>query len=176
MKKLFFTITACSVLLSCEKSINDSAQQEYVFGLQLSSHQLSLDYINLNTFELTSYSLPVQSGIFYRGTFDGNNNYYVSVSDTIYEIDITDNSIRRKFISPDTLLYLFNDTDKKLLTGVSRKNDTIGIVKISLTTGDQSFTKTSLVSDPVSFVTDAVYNTNDGTLIINVDNRKDLGF
>lgn len=169
MRRLAFIITASLFLLSCEKN-SDNTQQEYLFGLQLSSHQLSFDYINMNSCEITNHSLPIQSGILFRGTFDGLNNYYASVGDTIYEINITENNIIRKFTSPDTLLYIFSDIDKNLLIGVSINNDTVGIYKLSLTTENQSFIKTGLISNSASFVTDVVYNTNDETLIIKIGN------
>jgi hypothetical protein len=170
MKKFIILFTIGLFLLGCERN-KDEDPQEFVFGLQLASNQLSFDYINLSNCEITNHSLPIQSGVLFRGVFDENSNYYASVADTVYEINIADNTINRKFNSPDKLLYIFNDFDRQYIIGVNIINDTVGIYRLSLQTENQSFIKTNLISDSDSFISDVVYNSNEETLIIKIGNE-----
>jgi hypothetical protein len=169
MKKVIIIFLTSIVLISCGKE-KDSNPQEYVFGLKFNSYSLDLSYLNLNSLETTNNRLLINTGILFRGTFDGLNNYYASVGDTIFEIDITKNTISKKFKSSDSLLYIFKDYDTNEIIGVSVLNDTINISKLSLVAGTQSLIKTSLTSHTENFMTDVNYNSIDKTLIIKIGN------
>lgn len=169
MKKVIIVLLTSIVLISCGKE-KDCNPQEYAFGLKLNSYTLDLRYLNLNSLETTNNRLLINAGILFRGTFDGLKNYYASVGDTIFEIDITKNTISKKFKSIDSLLYIFKDYDRNEIIGVSVLNDTINISKLSLVAGNQSLIKTSLTSHTENFMTDVNYNSIDKTLIIKIGN------
>ncbi len=174
MKNKIILIALIVFLLGCEKNKDTTPIQDYVFGLQFNNYNLDLSYINLDNLEITNYNLPIKTGGLYRGVYDGINNYYASVGDTIFEIDITGNTISRKFNSPDTLLHIYNDNERNEIIGVSIVNDTVNIYQLSLFTGDYSMKKTKLQSNSEKFITNVAYNSTDKNLIIKIGDEANI--
>jgi len=167
-KPLILVLLFPILLYSCE--IFENEPVEYLVGLQSNGGNLNLAYLDIDNGSVMSYDLEKKKypGLA-RGAFDSEQlYYYLSLQDSVFQIDITNNIITSVFPGPDTIYFLFYSEIQNSLIGLTKSNQQLNIWEFNISNLDHRNINTDIDLSE-NFLTNAAYNDLQRDLIIEIN-------